>query len=462
MMDYQDFIDSKRLYVPQSGFECPDSALNPRMFDWQRLIVQWALRRGCAALFEDCGLGKTIQQLEWAAAVARETDSSVLLLCPVAIAEQTREEARKFDVQADVNVVSDWRQCRLGICITNYEKLHRFEGHLDRFGGVVLDESSILKGFTGKIRNMLCELFASTPYKLACTATPAPNDHMELGNHAEFLGIMQHDVMLAKFFTHDGGDTSKWRLKGHSRGDFWDWVSQWAVSISKPSDIGFSDEGYELPELRIHTHVTESAPPPGMLFHTGAKVSATNVHTEKRAALAAKADLVAGLVNGDHDQWVVWCDSNYEADALTARIPDAVEVRGSESEKQKSSKLLGFTRGECRVMITKPEIGGLGLNWQHCCKTAYFVNFSYERWYQSVRRFYRFGQRRPVDCHLIMSENEATVASALEAKAAAHGEMVSEMTAAMKAGMERELHGRKPLAKYEPTVTMQMPQWIGA
>lgn len=455
---YERFLKSKRVTTREYGFDVPISDLNPRLKEWQKLSVQWALRRGRAAFFQDCGLGKTFQQLVWAEMVHKRTGGPILLLCPVAVAEQTKREHAKFWVDCKAAVVADQSEVIDGINITNYEKLHHFKPEI--FTGVVLDESSILKSYAGKTKRQLCEMFRNTDFRLACTATPAPNDHMELGNHADFLGIMPSNEMLARWFINDTMKCGGYRLTGHGQDDFWRWVCSWAVAISKPSDIGFSDEGYDLPGLNVIEHIVESDAPEGFLFSSGRTVSATEVHTEKRAALEAKANVVADLVQAEPDEaWMIWVDTNYEADAVRKLIPDAVEVRGSDSEKVKAERLLGFTEGRFKWLITKPECGGFGMNFQHCRRTTYFPGFSFERWYQSIRRLWRFGQKSEVDVHFIMGDNEESVADSLRSKSEDHMKIVGEMSRRMKDGMREELGGRKIL-RTDPVRSVPVPEWL--
>jgi hypothetical protein len=456
---YESFLRSKRIAAPSYGFSVDDSQINQQLFRWQRDIDRWALRKGRAALFEDCGLGKTPQQLEWAARVANHTDGMVLLLLPLAVGPQTLREHGKFNIDCECRIVTCQGECRPGINITNYEKLDHFWP--DRFAGVVLDESSILKSYTGKTKRKLLSYFAKTPYRLACTATPAPNDLMELGNHAEFLGIMPSNEMLARWFINEGKSVGKYRLRKHARKDFWRWVASWAICVSKPSDLGHSDEGYILPPLEVNEHIIESSPPPGYLFASG-NVSATEVHQEKRSSLEARSDKVAELANDDCDQWAVWCDTDYEADALRKRIPDAVEVRGSHSDRIKEERLTGFTTGKYRVIITKPEIGGFGLNWQHCHKTTWFAGYSYEKFYQAIRRMLRFGQKLPVEVHVVLSEVEQSIADVVRRKQAEHDTMKSEMAEAMKEFQLENLYGDTAceLSRYRQTVNVEVPEWI--
>lgn len=460
MTDYQSFIQRKHVRHESQGFDVPADELNANLFNWQSDIARFSLRKGRSALFADCGLGKTIMQLSWADAVVKHTGKPVLILCPIAVASQTCNEASRFEVDTPmINVRKDGQSGKPSIQIVNYDAIHKL--NLSIYGGVALDESSILKNFTGKIKQQLCSSFAATPYRLACTATPSPNDIMELCNHAEFLGIMDRDVVLSRWFTHDGGDTSKWRLKKHGEADFWRWISSWAVCISKPSDIGGDDQGYDLPELRTTTHyVTPGTPPAGCLFDKGEKVSATQVHQEKRRALAEKTQIVADLVSNG-EQWAIWVDTDYEADALKKAIPDCIEVRGSTPDHKKEQYLVGFAAGEYRVIISKPKLAGFGLNWQNCHNTTYFAGFSFESFYQSIRRMWRFGQQHPVNVHLIASDAEAAIVDTLQRKSQQHHEMTSAMASAMRDGMLEELYGNeKSLQAYRPAKAFSVPQFI--
>ena len=460
MISYQEFLARKHTRLAKSGFEIPLLEINQKLFDWQREIVRWAVRCGRAALFEDCGLGKTAQQLEWARLVVQKTNGRILLLCPLAVQWQTKREAGKFgiDSQVQVNVVESQPEVQDGISITNYEKLHHFD--TSQFVGVVLDESSILKAYTGATKRALCERFANTPYKLACTATPAPNDRMELGNHSEFLGVMPSDDMLARWFINDGGKAGTYRLRKHGERDFWRWMASWSVCISSPADLGFDAGGFDLPDLVTIEHVIDCKAESGYLFAVPRAVSATSVHREKRAYLDERADVVAGLVNNDTDCWAVWCDTDYESDALMDRIPDAVEVRGSHSERIKEDRLRAFSDGKARVMITKPEIGGFGLNWQHCHKTTWFAGYSYERFYQSLRRLWRYGQTQDVEVHVIRTVNEGSIVETIERKRRQHEEMQREMAGLMGDGMREELgFGNQP-RKYVAEHTGNVPTWL--
>jgi len=458
MVTYRDFLSGKHIRQSRVGFDVPLSAINPKMRDFQRVITQWALRIGRAALFEDCGLGKTFQQLEWGHHVCRHTGGNVLLFCPLAVQWQTVREAAKFGIQTPIAIAESQAEVKPGITVANYEKLHHFDAN--SFSGVVLDESSVLKAFTGKTKQSLCSAFANTPYRLACTATPAPNDRMELGNHSEFLGVMPSDEMLSRWFINDGGKAGTYRLRRHGSGDFWRWMASWSVCISTPADLGFDATGYVLPELRTHEHIIESGPAAGELFAIPREVSATEVHKEKRANLIPRADCVASLVNGNSDAWAVWCDTDYEADALCERIPDAVEVRGSHKDNIKADRLKAFSDGNCRVIVTKAEIAGFGLNWQHANNTTWFAGYSYERFYQAIRRLLRFGQEKPVNCHIVRTVNEGSIADTIKRKQAEHAEMQSEMAALMADGMKEEMGIISAPTPYVAGHKMTKPNWL--
>ena len=424
MTDYQEFIEAKRKIIEPSGFE--PSSLNDKLFDFQRDIVKWACRKGKAAIFADCGLGKTPMQLEWARQVCEHTGGDVLILAPLAVSKQTYYEGCKFGI--DVNVCRTQKDVRAGINITNYEMLGKFNPC--HFTGIVLDESSILKSYTGKIRQEIIDSFIETPYKLACTATPSPNDYMELGNHSEFVGAMDRTEMLAMFFVHDGGDTAKWRIKGHAAGAFWDFVASWAVMVRNPSDLGYSSEGFILPELYETTHIVDSqVEAEGQLFPDIADGLLDQARA-RRSTIEQRCDFAAQLVNSSCEPWIVWCDLNAESEYLAKSIPDAVEVRGSDSHEHKEDAMLGFSEGKYRVIVTKPSICGFGMNWQHCANMVFVgLSNSYEQYYQAVRRCYRFGQTRPVNAHIVISEIEQKIVHNVMRKKNDASEMESEMVA---------------------------------
>lgn len=460
MSEYQRFIESKRSVVPAAGFEPRD--LPECLFPFQRSIVEWAVRRGRAALFEDCGLGKTLQQLAWAHQVMAHTDRPVIILAPLAVAGQTVREGERFGLPCVyAPTPDDWRADAPRVVITNYERLPAWLECSRDFAGVVLDESSILKSFMGKTKRTIIESFARTPYRLACTATPAPNDHQELGNHAEFLGAATNVEMLSRWFVNDLGDTGTWRLKAHAVEDFWDWVCSWAAMCGKPSDIGYSDAGYALPSLNICRHivdvdVTENRGA-GELFRK-VDLSATSLHVEKRISAPARAARVASLVASEPDEpWVVWCETNYEADVLCASIKEAVDVRGNDSATHKERALRDFTDGKIRVLVTKPDIAGFGLNWQHCARVAFVgATYSFESYYQAIRRCWRFGQDRPVNCHVVMAATEEAIWTTVARKQSDHLKMQESMFAAA-----RRAHARHALdGRYNPRNIMRIPAWL--
>lgn len=408
MSDYSEFLAAKRLVDPPTGLE-GDLAISDALYDFQRDIVRWALRRGRAAIFADCGMGKTPMQIEW----AQHIPGDVLIFAPLAVAQQTVGEGRKFGV--DVHYCRSQDMAKPGVNVTNYEMLHHFDP--SKWTGVILDESSIIKHRDGKYRSMLIEAFAQTPYRLACTATPAPNDYMELGNHAEFLGVMRMAEMLATFFVHDGGETQKWRLKGHAQTDFWRWLCSWAVMIRRPSDLGYDDGKFVLPPVRYFEEtVTSGTAPDGMLFQMEAQTLQERI-SARRSSVADRVAAAADLANGSDEPWLIWCNLNSESDALAKAIPDTVEVRGSDSVEAKEAAMNAFTRGEIRVMVTKPSIAGFGMNWQHCRNVAFVgLSDSWEQYYQAVRRCWRFGQTRPVNVWIITAETEGAVVANIKRK----------------------------------------------
>jgi hypothetical protein len=459
---YDQFLANKMRIVRPSGIDDPP-AINGKLFDFQRDITRWALRIGKAAVWADCGLGKSWIAIEWARIVAHHTAAPVLILTPVAVAQQFEAEGRKLGV--DVTHVRDGSECSTHpIVVTNYERLHRFDAA--HFGGVVLDESSVLKDHTSKTRSQLIDSFSNTRYRLCCTATPAPNDFVELGNHAEFLGAMSRTEMLSTYFCHDGGSTQDWRLKGHAESDFWRWISSWAVNLKHPSDLGYSSEGYDLPALDITHHRVESAACFGSsdqasLFPDHAR-TLSEQRAARRSSLSARVDVAAELVNGSDVPWIVWCDLNAESEALRDAIGDAVEVRGSDSVTVKEDRIYGFATGAHRVLVTKPSIAGHGMNWQHCARVAFVgVSHSFEQWYQAIRRCWRFGQRKPVSCHIITSEQEGAVVESLERKQRDADRLTRGMVAHM-ADLTREQLGQtaRSMLSYAPAANMRRPTWL--
>lgn len=459
-MSYHDFIARKLTRVPPTGIaNAADVRLADGLFDFQRALVTWALRRGRCAIFADTGLGKTRMQIAWADAVHRETGHDVLILAPLAVAAQTAAEGAQIGVT--VRQCRDGAEVQPGITVTNYDRLHRFD--TSRFGAVVLDESSVIKHHDSRTLAMLLEAFSQTPFKLCATATPAPNDWTELGTHAEFLGVCTQVEMLSEFFVHDGGETQVWRLKGHARTEFWRWVASWSALVRKPSDIGFDDSRYELPALRVMQHTTETnaQPDEGMLFALEA-----NTLSERRRArkdsLEARVKACADLVNADDEPWIVWCDLNAEGDALRAAIPGAVEIRGSDDVDVKESRLMDFAAGRIRVLISKPSICGWGLNWQHCARIAFVgVTDSWEAYYQAVRRCWRFGQKREVEVHVFASELEGAVVANLRRKERDAQAMADALSAETHDAVMAEVSGiTRQSNVYTPERSIRIPAWL--
>jgi DNA modification methylase len=455
MSDYDTFIASKVRRNLAAGFE-PQPIKAP-LFDWQKSVVRWAIRNGRAALFEECGLGKTLQQLEWARQVSAHAKAPVLILTPLAVSHQTAAEGKKFGIPC--KVVADQSSVRgAGVFITNYEKLEHFEP--SAFIGVVLDESSCLKAFTGKTRIALTRAFADTRYRLCCTATPSPNDYTEFGQHADFLGVCTPFQMLATFFVNDTFNTGDWRLKRHAEGEFWKWVASWACCVSKPSDIGYKDDGYELPPLRMHTEIVEvdeSAESGDELFRH-ATLSATTIHREMRLTSAARAKRVAEIVAAKpSEQWLVWCNTNDEADHLKNAIPDCVEVRGSDTQATKEKAIDGFLSGSIRVLVSKSSIFGFGLNLQNCAHVAFVgLSYSFEEFYQALRRSYRFGQTREVNAYVVQAATEGAILQTIQRKIEQHTIMQQEMKKASAVFAENRI---KDLSVNTDIIVASGPGW---
>jgi len=410
--EYNEFLAGKRLTIKPSGFDVAIDDINPMLFDFQRDIVRWALRKGKAALFEDCGLGKTPQQLEWARLVHEHTGKPVIIFAPLAVANQTQQEGEKFGIP--VNICATQLDVTNGINITNYQKLHHFKA--EGWSGVVLDESSILKGFDGKTRKKLNEFAMSIPFRLCCTATPSPNDLTELTRHAEFLGLVSEKEIKALFFTQDGNSTTKWRLKGHAREAFWKWMAKWSVALRKPSDLGYDDDGFVLPDMTMHECIIRGVVPDGYLLPVTARTLSER-RAARRSSLPDRVAIAAKLVNESDEPWLLWCDLNAESDALRKAIPDAVEVAGRHSDAHKKDAMMGFTEGRYRVLVTKPSIAGFGMNWQHCNNMAFVgLSDSYEQQYQAIRRCWRFGQDRPVNVHVVTADTEGAVVANIKRK----------------------------------------------
>jgi helicase-like protein len=467
MLEYSDFLSSRLASAPQAGFVIKERDLHPSLFPFQRHAVTTALRLGRAAMFEDTGLGKSRQILEWMRHVVQHTNGRALLLVPLAVAHQfVRTEAPALGIelaycrsQAEADVGS----CRL--VVTNYEMASRFDP--SQFAGVALDEADIISNFVGKTNRLLTEMFKATPYRLVATATPAPNDLIELGRYSQFLGIMESGEMLTRYFIRDSQSAATLRLRHWAdAGPFWDWLTSWAICIGLPSDLNpnYSDDGYLLPPLDIQQHTVDvdygRALAQGQLF-PDSRQSATNLWATKHETFQARCELSAELVaRKPTDPWIVWCSTDEESRLLCKLIPDAVEVKGSHTPEQKEDRLVAFTTGEARILVTKPKIAGQGLNFQHCADMVYCSpTFSFRHFYQGLRRVYRFRQLRRVTCHVVIAETEENVIAAVDRKQAQHRQMHAQARAAMR--RQRALAGDWRVAEGDARPLI-VPQWLKA
>jgi len=413
MKNYNEFLESKRKSFIESGFEISENKLNPALKDFQKFGIKTALYKGKFALFFDCGLGKTFCQLEWSKQVSIKTKKKVLILAPLAIIQQTKNESIKFGIDLDF------------FDIDNYEQLKNIDTSI--YSGVVLDESSILKGRDGKTSSLIIELFKHTPYKLCCTATPSPNDHMELGQHSEFLGGMSYLEMLAMFFVHDGGETSKWRLRKHAKDNFWKYVSSWSIAIDSPKTLGFCGDGYSLPEIEYIEHIIPVENLTQSLFGDIA-VSATDLHKDLNRSFDLRIAKTIELVNSNDNQWIVWGLKNNETDTLSRLLSNSVNVQGSDSPDYKAKYLNGFANNDFKTLITKTSIASFGMNYQQCNQMVFMsYDFKFEAFYQAVRRCYRFGQKKKVTVHILIPESQTNVRSTILEKEKQHFERIKEM-----------------------------------
>lgn len=453
MGNYEDFLASKAVRAQERGLR-DNPALAGHLFPFQKLCVEFALRAGSAGNFLSTGLGKTACELEWATHAAEASNGRALILAPLSVGWQIAKEADRWGYQA--RVVRDHSEVKAGINICNYDRLDKLEP--SAFGAVALDESSILKSFSGKTSLALIAAFAQHRFRLSATATPAPNDHMELGTQSDFLGVMPSSEMLMRWFINDTSTASQeWRLKKHAINDFWDWCASWSRMAELPSDLGGNDAGFILPPMKILRHHAEASPVKGADLFGMVDMSATSMFDVKRKTASNRAQAVAALIDVS-EPWVIWCDTDNEADYLKKLIPDAVEVRGSHTPEQKETTLRAFADGSVRIIITKPSICGFGLNWQHCARTAFVGRtFSYEAWYQAVRRFWRFGQKREVQVHLIVAEGEEAIARVIDRKADDHIVMKNAMRAAMARANEKSVTRR---AAYSADHKAKVPAWL--
>lgn len=461
MKNYAEFIDSKRITIAPAGLSRVPP-LNPMLFEFQRDITAWALRRGRAAIFAGTGLGKSFMELQWAKCIADHTKKPVVIVAPLAVSHQFVAEGAHFHTPIEI-AESQSDITGPTVYATNYEKLEHFD--LDSFGGIVLDESSRIKAHDGKTRTWLIKSCSRIPYRLCATATPAPNDYMELGNHAEFLGVMSYVEMLSMFFNHDGGETSKWTLRRHATNDFWKWLSGWAVCVAHPRDLGYAQDGYDLPPLNYFEHTV--AADEGPSIETGT-LFAMEAHTLQER-LAARRDTVAIrckkaaeiAVNID-GPCAIWCNLNSESSLLAKIIPGAVEVKGSDSDRHKERTAMAFAKGELPRLVSKGSIFGFGMNFQVCADTIFVgLNDSFETVYQSIRRFWRFGQTKPVNAHFIAADTEGAVVRNLKRKEEQAENMIRSMVKHMHDLNRESLRGTaRQETEYNPSKHMELPSWI--
>ncbi len=454
-MSYADFLAGKAIRATERGLSSVPT-LAGHLFPFQRSCVEFALRAGSAGNFLSTGLGKTACELEWSAHAAEASNGKALILAPLSVGWQIEQEGKRWGY--DARVIRDQSEAKFGINICNYERLDKLDPAA--FGAVALDESSILKSFSGKTSRVLIEAFSQHRFRLSATATPAPNDHMELGQQSDFLGVMPGSEMLMRWFINDTSTASQeWRLKKHAINDFWDWCASWSRMVEMPSDLTGDqrdDAGFILPPMKIIRHRAEASPIKGSDLFGMVDMSATSMFEVKRKTTAERAKTAASLIDAN-EPWMIWVDTDAEADAIKALLPEAKEVRGSDTPEHKENTLRGFADGSVRVLISKSSIAGFGLNWQHCARTVFVGRtFSYEAWYQAVRRFWRFGQKREVEVHLIVAEGEDAIARVIDRKADDHATMKAAMRAAMLRATEKTV-SRK--TSYQPNHKAGVPAW---
>lgn len=458
-MTYDEFLKTKEMRAEACGFDVDRSTITPYAFDYQKDIIAWACKKGKCAILTGCGSGKTLMQLEWCRAVHEHTGKPVLIVAPLSVVRQTQGEAEKFNV-CEVTICRKQEDVSVGVNITNYEMIEHFQP--EAFSGVCLDESSILKSFTGKYQQLLTEMFCKTPYRLLCTATIAPNDYTEIGTSCEFLGIMSRTEMLATYFIHDSGDTSKWRLKKAGANKFWEWFATWAIYFNSPKDLGYEGEGYDLPPLNIRKVFTESKPDEYEMFVQFAETLEER-RSARKESLEERTDRAAELANGSMwSNWLIWCDYNDESAVLKKKIDHCVEVKGADEPEYKAQASLDFADGKIHALVSKPSIFGFGSNFQSCHKMIFCgLSDSYERFYQAVRRCWRFGQKNPVDVYIILSEKETNVLENITRKQKQMDEMQKQMTALMREVTLSEIkHTTRITTEYVPKKEAEKPKWI--
>lgn len=457
-MEYEEFLRSKHVFVEESGFEVDTEKINGVCFPWQKDIIKWAVKLGRACIFSYTGTGKTIMQLEWARIISEMSGENVIIVSPLAVACQTQYEA-KHKLGLDINNLRE-NDIAGNIDIINYEQLEKI--NVSRYGAVVLDESSILKNYSGKTRNEIISMFSRFKYKLACTATPAPNDYMELGNHCEFMGVMSRNEMLSMYFIHDGGETAKWRLKRHAEDKFWKFVASWAAIFTKPSDLGYSDDGFILPPLVYNPIIVKSEYiPEGHLFSVDAK-TLNERRGARRESTEGRAKIASEIVNKSNDIFLVWCDLNYESDILQKLIFGSVEVKGSDSMEHKEKSMIDFSQGKIKCLVTKPSIAGFGMNFQ-VCHNEIFVGLSdsFEQYFQAVRRCWRFGQKKQVNVWIVYSESEGAVIENIKRKERDAESMITGMVDHTRKYIIENIKTRHNYRiKNDHNKPMEVPSWM--
>lgn len=459
MQDYNEFIKNKTKVIIDSGFNIELDKLNDNLFDYQKLIVRWALRKGRCALFEDTGLGKTIQQLEWANQVQKHENKPVLILSPLAVASQTELEAEKFGIV--VKKIENNNDVINGINIINYEKLHKID--TDQFIGVVLDESSILKAFTGKESMLLIETFRKTPYKLSCSATPSPNDYTEIGTQAEFLNVCEKREMLSLFFINDASSGIGWRLKGHSEEEFYKWISNWAILLKNPSNLGFDGSKFILPELNMQNVILDSRVDDGYLFGVTTAKTLSERRIARKESLPDKIEKIKEIIEqNQNEKFLIWCNYNDESEMLKKAIPTAYEIKGSDKDEHKAYGMIEFAKGNIDCLISKPSICGFGMNWQVCHNIIFCgLSDSFEQFYQAIRRCYRFGQTQQVNVYIVISEKELSILDNIKEKENKHQKMSMNMINIVSEKLKEDLQIEKHIEKHnEYMQIVKLPNFI--
>jgi superfamily II DNA or RNA helicase len=457
--EYEKFLETKQLKIINSGFVVEYSDISNCLFDYQKDLVKWAIKKGKAALFVDTGLGKTLCQLEFARLIYNKEKKPILILAPLAVSHQTIQEAKKY-LGIEVKYIKDNADVCDSYNITNYERLERLE--TDIFDCIVLDESGILKSFNGKTRDNIINKFAKTPYKLACSATPAPNDYMELGNHSEFLNELSYKQMLSMYFVHDGGETATWRLKGHAKNKFWEWLATWAAVVRKPSDLGYYSDKFNLPELKIHHILADTEiVTTDTLFATQAK-TLQEKRTAKKGSMNDRIKLAAEIANDIKEPVLIWCEYNEESKKLSKLCDESIEITGSDKADYKEKYMLEFSKGNVKTLISKAKICGFGMNFQ-VCSNMIFVGMtdSFESYYQAVRRCWRFGQKNTVNVYIITSEQERSIVTNIERKERDYKIMMSEVVKITADIIKQNLKGDlKMSSSYNPQLEMKLPNWL--